>query len=130
MLMDCSSKNRNKMGLLVVSFFSSPFYLARRKSGKIFKPLMLIRCLSCETGATFVSRVASFFILTPAISKFSKRRPPAAYSQQSAYLFIEAPVTGKKTIRPQGERRQIYKPLFSGKAKAHAASRKTIFQRT
>ena len=35
------------------------FHLTRRKSGKIFESLMLIRCLSCETGATFVSIVAS-----------------------------------------------------------------------
>ena len=32
--------------------------LTRRKYGIIFGPLMLIRCLSCETGAHFVSEVA------------------------------------------------------------------------
>ena len=36
-----------------------PFYLTRRKSAKISGSLMLIRCLSCETGAHFVSKVAS-----------------------------------------------------------------------
>ena len=44
--------------MLGVSFFSRLFYLTRRKAGKIFKPLMLIRCLSSETGANFVSIVA------------------------------------------------------------------------
>ena len=34
------------------------FYLTRREFGKIPGSLMLIRCLSCETGATFVSKVA------------------------------------------------------------------------
>ena len=34
------------------------FYLTRREFGKIPESLMLIRCLSCETGATFVSKVA------------------------------------------------------------------------
>ena len=32
-------------------------YLARRKSEKIFRVLMLIRCLSCETREIFVSLV-------------------------------------------------------------------------
>ena len=35
------------------------FYLTRREFGKISESLMLIRCLSCETGAHFVSKVAS-----------------------------------------------------------------------
>ena len=35
-----------------------PFHPTRRKSGEILKTLMLIRCLSCETGAHFVSIVA------------------------------------------------------------------------
>ena len=34
------------------------FYLTRRKSRKIPGSLMLIRCLSCETGAQFVSIAA------------------------------------------------------------------------
>ena len=34
------------------------FYLTRREFRKIPESLMLIRCLSCETGATFVSEVA------------------------------------------------------------------------
>ena len=34
------------------------FYLTRREFGKIPGSLMLIRCLSCETGAHFVSIVA------------------------------------------------------------------------
>ena len=34
------------------------FYLTRREFGKIPGSLMLIRCLSCETGAHFVSKIA------------------------------------------------------------------------
>ena len=79
------------------------FYLTRREFGKIPGSLMLIRCLSCETGATFVSKVA-LILKTVRILRLVRQDT----SPKTLLIGLITRRSQVQVLSPQPENRRFY----------------------